>query len=955
MKKQFLFFLFCLCAGVSNVWAQETDWSSLFTRVSEGITYTCENDEAYPWSLADGVLTSTNKGVGGSSSTFKISLTCEHLAQIQWRYSVSSESGYDKLTIKHNGVELGTYSGEKEFQYYTIDVLAGTHELTFTYSKDGSTDTGRDEAQISTISIRSWGLEAVEINLSAPGQLGEEAVAAVGTLPQMVSMRLQGTLNKEDWNAISNMTGLKYVDLTETTLTEIPERGFANCKVQEIKWPKNLKVIGKAAFCSGSGNNYYYGYLKGHLVLPETLDSIGPAAFYASPIQKVTMPHKTVALTSKIFQNCSSLKEVEFNSCSSYITSEMFKSCNSLQSVSDADSVKAVYNGAFYGCTSLSTLGTKNPKSVADYAFYECKKLDSIGLSEVTSLGLCAFYSCQSLKTVDMPKVSSMSESCFSSCSALTSVSIGDKLSTIPSSAFSGCSALKTITLGASVSYFDSYAFNGVSPEKLYINAPTPPGVYSSGVFGSTSGTLYVPEYSMVSYKLHDYWSKFTSVDVNPNPVTSLALNGKLSLTSNARIPDSPNVMMYGNGSSFIVNGNKEQTLGRFVAHYNNSASSSIISRCNNMTSTGSEVRYYLDDRYWYFICPPFDVRMSDITTIYGNQVAVRYYDSEARAAGSTSNWKDVAPDATLKAGQGYIFKTSSDDHVCMPATEETHNQIFRSQAVTTPLSEYSSDDANARNWNLVGNPYACFYDIYRMDYTAPLTVWNSVNKTYNAYSIADDAFALHPMEAFFVQKPDGVEAITFQPEGRQITSTIDHSAGVKAMAGKAASRRFIELELSNGITDDHTRLVVNPQAQETFDANNDASKMMSTDITAQIFSVQGDEAYAIKESPFAAGQAEIGMWFPADGQYVVNITRADVKVELMDNGAVVPMPYTFTADEGFCEGRFVLRITTDPTAIEGVDGNDASAPLYDLQGRKVGSTTHKGIYVQKGKKMVVK
>ena len=493
-----------------------------------------------------------------------------------------------------------------------------------------------------------------------------------------------------------------------------------------------------------------------------------------------------------------------------------------------------------------------------------------------------------------------------------------------------------------------------MSPEKLYINAPTPPGVYNNNTFASTSGTLYVPEYSMVSYKLHDYWSKFTSVDVNPNPVTSLTLSGKLSLTSNARIPDSPNVMM-NTGSSFIVNGNKEQTLGSFVAYYNNGVSSSVISRCNNMTSTASEARYWMNSGYWYFICPPFDVRMSDITTISGNQVAIRYYDSEARAAGSTSNWKDVAPEATLKAGQGYIFRVSSADYVCMPATEETHNQIFRSQAVTTPLSEYSSDDANARNWNLVGNPYACFYDIYRMDYTAPLTVWNSDNSTYNAYSIADDDFALRPMEAFFVQKPDGVEAITFQPEGRQITSTIDHSAGVKAMAGKAASRRFIELELSNGITDDHTRLVVNPQAQETFDANNDASKMMSTDVTAQIFSVQGDEAYAIKESPFAAGQAEIGMWFPADGQYVVNITRADVKVELMDNGAVVPMPYTFTADEGFCEGRFVLRITTAPTAIEGVDGNDASAPLYDLQGRKVGSTTHKGIYVQKGKKMVVK
>lgn len=944
MKKQFLFFLFCLCAGVSNVWAQETDWSPLFTRVSEGVTYTCENDEAYPWNLANGYLISTNK-VDKSSSTFKITFSCESSVLFGMNYGTSTESGYDKLTVVLDGNSF-TCSGTASSDEFT-ELQPGEHVLTLTYSKDGSGSSGSDQVWVSRLALMDQETGIPVIDLAAPGQLGEEAVAQFGTLPKVDVLRLKGSLNKEDWATIKNMTGLSYLDMTETTVTEIPAEAFTNNRIKTIKWPANLKVIGGKAF--------YEKYLKGHLVLPETLDSIGPSAFYKNSIDSVSMPHKQIAFANDIFRENPNLTKVEFNSCASYMTNNMFYSCKRLRSVSGMECVKTIGGSVFAHCDSLRTVGNISPTTIGQYAFYNCKKLESFDLSQVTSVGEDAFYSCQSLKTVDMPEVSSMGGSCFSSCSALTSVSIGDKLSKIPSSAFSGCSALKTITLGASVSYFDSNAFNGVSPEKLYINAPTPPGVYSNGTFGSTSGTLYVPEYSMVSYKLHDYWSKFTSVDVNPNPVTSLALNSKLSLTSNARIPDSPNVMMYANGSSFIINGNKEQTLGRFVAYYNNSASSSVISRCNNMSSTASEARYWMNSGYWYFICPPFDVRMSDITTISGNQVAIRYYDSEARAAGSTSNWKDVAPDATLKAGQGYIFRVSSADYVCMPATEETHNQIFRSQAVTTPLSEYSSDDANARNWNLVGNPYACFYDIYRMDYTAPLTVWNSENKTYNAYSIADDDFALRPMQAFFVQKPDGVEAITFQPEGRQITSTIDHPAGVKAMAGKAASRRFIELELSNGITDDHTRLVVNPQAQETFDANNDASKMMSTDITAQIFSVQGDEAYAIKESPFAAGQAEIGMWFPADGQYVVNITRADVKVELMDNGAVVPMPYTFTADEGFCEGRFVLRITTDPTAIDGVDGNDASAPLYDLQGRKVGSTTHKGIYVQKGKKMVVK
>ena len=943
MKKQFLFFLFCLCAGVSNLWAQETDWSPLFTRVSEGVTYTCENDETYPWNLANGYLISTNK-VDRSSSTFKITFNCESAVLFYMNYGTSTESGYDKLTVVLDGNSF-TSSGEVS-SGETTELQPGEHVLTLTYSKDGSGTGGSDQVWVYHLALMDPETGIPVIDLAAPGQLGEEAVAQFGTLPKVDVLRLKGTLNAEDWKTMKNLTGLRYLDMTETTVTEIPAEAFTNNSIQTIKWPANLKVIGGKAF--------YDKILKGHLVLPETLDSIGPSAFYNNNIDSVSMPHKQIAFANDIFRENPNLTKVEFNSCASYMTNNMFYSCKKLRSVSGMECVKTIGGSVFAECDSLRTVGNIAPTTIGQYAFYNCRKLESFDLSQVTSVGNYAFQSCHTFKSVHMPNVTSLGNLCFYDCAGLTEVSVGDKVSQIAREAFRSCPSLKTVTLGASVSYIDYYAFCNSSVEKLYVNSPTPPGVYNNDVFGSTSGTLYVPEYSMVSYKLHDYWSKFTSVDVNPNPVSSLALNGKLSLTSNARIPDSPNVKM-NPGSSFIVNGNKEQTLGSFVAYYNNSASSSIISRCSNMSSTASEARYWMNSGYWYFICPPFDVRMSDITTISGNQVAIRYYDSEARAAGSTSNWKDVAPDATLKAGQGYIFRVSSADYVCMPATEETHNQIFRSQAVTTPLSEYSSDDANARNWNLVGNPYACFYDIYRMDYTAPLTVWNSDNSTYNAYSIADDDFALRPMQAFFVQKPDGVEAITFQPEGRQITSTIDHSAGVKAMAGKAASRRFIELELSNGITDDHTRLVVNPQAQETFDANNDASKMMSTDITAQIFSVLGDEAYAIKEAPFAAGQAEIGMWFPADGQYVVNITRADVKVELMDNGTVVPMPYTFTADEGFCEGRFVLRITTDPTAIEGVDGNDASAPLYDLQGRKVGSTTHKGIYVQKGKKMVVK
>lgn len=715
MKKQFLFFLFCLCAGVSNVWAQETDWSPLFTRVCEGVTYTCENDEAYPWNLANGYLISTNKA-HNSSSTFKITFSCESAIYFYMQYGTSTENGYDKLTVVLDGstsVCSGTASSD-EFE----ELQPGEHVLTLTYSKDGSGVGGSDQVWVSGLSLFDKETGVPLIDLAAPGQLGEEAVAQFGTLPKVDIVRLKGSLNAEDWKTIKNMTGLSYLDMTETTVTEIPAEAFTNNRIKTIKWPANLKVIGGKAFYDKS--------LRGHLVLPETLDSIGPSAFYRNSIDSVSMPHKQIAFANDIFRENPNLTKVEFNSCASYMTNNMFYSCKKLRSVSGMECVKTIGGSVFAECDSLRTVGNIVPTTIGQYAFYNCKKLESFDLSQVTSVGKYAFRSCHTFKSVHMPNVTSLGEYCFYDCAGLTEVSVGDKISQIPGRAFNSCSSLKTVTLGASVSYVETYAFGNSSIEKLYVNSPTPPGVYDSNTFGSTSGTLYVPEYSMVSYKLHDYWSKFTSVDVNPNPVSSLTLKGKLSLTSNARIPGSPNVMMDNNGSSFIVNGNKEQTLGRFVAYYDNSASSSIISRCNNMSSTASEARYWMSSGRWYFICPPFDVRMSDITTISGDQVAVRYYDSEARAAGSTSNWKDVAPDATLKAGQGYIFRVSSAAYVCMPATEGTHNQIFRSQAVTTPLSEYSSDDANARNWNLVGNPYACFYDIYRMDYTAPLTVWNT-------------------------------------------------------------------------------------------------------------------------------------------------------------------------------------------------------------------------------------
>lgn len=498
--------------------------------------------------------------------------------------------------------------------------------------------------------------------------------------------------------------------------------------------------------------------------------------------------------------------------------------------------------------------------------------------------------------------------------------------------------------------------------KRLYITAPAPPAV-SSDAFYSVSGvTLYVPEYAMVSYKLDNYWSQFTKVEPNPNTPDKVNLYKKLELTSNARIPNSTDIYL-GYGSSLIVNGNNPQAFGNYKQHMDmeDSYTSSLISRCNAMTSAASTIQYYFDatsgSGYWHYVCMPFDVKRSDIKMLSNSGIAVRYYDSESRATnGASGNWKDVPADSVLHMGKGYIFRTSSSGNVEFPATEETHNAIFRSDAISTPLKEYAAVESANAGWNFVGNPYPCFYDIYYMDFAAPITVWNISNRTYNAYSAADDEFVLMPSQAFFVQKPELVDAITFQPAGRQINKTIDHSALAmrRAARSKQVQRKLVDVALTCADRTDRTRVVVNANASDDFCADNDAVKMMAYEGTPQIYTIAGADQLAVNEGAHRGGSVVLGMYLPADDAYTIAVDRDELGAKLLDYGVEVEMPYTFSAAEGYMDDRFTLTFEAPTTGINTVATDaDADNAIYTIDGRRVNSTAQKGIYIQNHKKIV--
>ena len=957
MKKRIFMLAVLILSGLQFAVAAIDEQLRALITASDDIEVTeVTNDEANPWKVENG-MASTTHGKTTSSVTATITIKFRAKGYILFRYSDTFDpwTDDDYKIVKLDDVTYANnydkHTTPTTFTHY-ISLEEGEHVLTFSHWHKNST-TGNYSQVLSIGNIRLETIESMykTIHLSAPGTLGVEALSHVNTLPEMRALRLSGKMNAADWNDISKMTGLMAIDMTNVDIETIPASAFTNTAIRFVDLPTKLKTIGDNAFDNR--------YLTGPLVLPEGLDSIGKEAFQKNYITEVTIPESVRGIGQAAFYDNQYLQSATLNNNMETIVRSLFNNCKKLAVVHGGKNVKNIFYRAFYGCDSLRSIKDVVPVTIDREVFYKCQKLDSINFSRIKYIGYESFYQCYGLKEADLTTLTSIDRS-FAGCMGLKKVTLGNDITTIKSDAFYNCHALEEVVLGSSINSLETDCFKSDQNalKRVYITAPAPPAVGSTPFYSPSSVTLYVPEYAMVSYKLDNYWSQFTKVEPNPNTPDKVNLYKKLELTSNARIPNSTDIYL-GYSSSLIVNGNNPQVFGSYKQRLQQDEeyTSSLISRCNAMTSAASTLQYYSSYRNWNYVCMPFDVKRSDIKMLSNSGIAVRYYDSESRATnGASGNWKDVPADSVLHMGKGYIFRTSSSAYVEFPATEETHNAIFRSEAVTTPLVQYAAVESANAGWNFVGNPYPCYYDIYYMDFAAPITVWNISNRTYNAYSAADDEFVLMPSQAFFVQKPELVDAITFQPAGRQINKTIDHSALAMRRAARSTQvqRKLVDVALTCADRTDRTRVVVNANASDDFCADNDAVKMMAYEGTPQVYTIAGADQLAVNEGAHRDGSVALGMYLPADDAYTIAVDRDELGAKLLDYGVEVEMPYTFSAAEGYLDDRFTLTFEAPTTGINTVATDaDADNAIYTIDGRRVNSTAQKGIYIQNHKKIV--
>ena len=892
------------------------EWNEypIFFSSSEGIF---GEDYMYNYSTWYGVSSSFRRQFGGQGTS---SLTAQVSVDEPSVFIYNAIGSYNNTMLKVyvDGVETRTTPVYNNNRYFEM-LSAGKHTITWEYT---SLSNSRNSASISDIGCVS--IPQISVNLLEPGSIGTEVLYNTDHIKNVKNLKVKGQMNDEDWAKIKMMTYLIELDLSEAVVTNVPDNQFEDFAfLRKVILPEGLTTIGNKSFYNSTIEDIYF---------PSTVTSIGASAFGSTNLIEAILPDGLASLGEGAFGSSKRLTKVDLGKDLTTISNATFYSCDRLKDLVFPDALKTIGESAFSGCTNLVIKNVPSSvTSIKQYAFYGCSAIVSMKIPDsVTEILWNAFQDCTALKNVELPFAAWF----------------------IHRHLFDGCESMESIRLNsATVADFDH--------NYLPLNTD-----YLKNV------TLQVPSYLVNAYKLDPYWYNAKAFEgFDPNEIEYYEIHKSLTMNGRERFGTNPSARVFEN-IYLKMNGDEAQNFKDFAIDYR----SQLWCTGNNIKATGDlSIIYGTSANRWYFISLPFDMKVSDIEVSDNAQYAIRYYDGANRATiGATGSWKNYAESGVIPAGTGFIYQTNKDTWTTFHAYAEGENkqQIFSTQEFSKPLELNASENAANRGWNLVGNPYQMYYNNHNLNFTAPITVWDSYNHTYAAYSLTDDDYAIRPNEAFFVQCPgEEMQTITFPTTGKQLTNVIESQNAAKARDGKSVStRQLIDLEVRKGDLIDKTRVVLNEEAKLDYDMGCDASKFMSVDSeTPQIYTIGADgTAYAINERPLNEGEMQLGFYTQHSGAFTISMTRCDAqKVYLIDEfeGLTVDLSaqdYGFTAAEGKQEARFRLVVESDEaTGIKSLDADTLAAEgeteaIYNLSGQRVGKD-YKGIVIKGGKKVLQK
>lgn len=807
-----------------------------------------------------------------------------------------------------------------------------------------------------------WEFEWMTIDVKRKGEFAQTYIEKTNAdWKAGINVKVTGALNETDLKNCIQLTYLRKLDLSEAQFEKVPQSFLKN------HWTVN------------------------EIILPNQVTEIGEYAFSGCcRLTKVTAPGVKV-IKNYAFSSASKLMEFDLSNVTS-IGDGAFGDCSRYAPTRLADDLILIGNSAFSN-TAIQEVTIPEGITVLNNTFSNCKQLKKVVLpSKLKNIGDGAFANCTMLPEISIPEtVENIGRDAFNSCTSLTELTIPSNVKEVGSSFISNCSSLTSIKCKA-------------------VMPPRATGSFVSGI-DRNHCTLFVAPFTIDAFREANGWKNFYIMKPLEEPVKNIYINRPMAFdlqsADNAVLQDNPNMTLdytYANGYWYIgqLSASGDGTLSAGVFNIINRFDSrsnqgydyrpTLVNNAENMRADSVVCTIELNSNYWHFISFPYDVKVSDIQGLNHTDYAIRQYNSLRRATGEgEGNWEDVPANGTLEAGKGYIIKAANYNkdslnntfapRVVFPSRNTvTKNRLFSSDDAIVPLTEYPAEFAHNRSWNLMGNPYPCYYDMrcLKDEFTTPIVLWRG--SSYQAYSPVDDYIILRPGEAFFVQRPIDVEQMKFGVEGRMHRAAALAANGTPIYKAPAAesklgsNRSVFNFVVEGGGNDDRTRIVINEEATMDYNTNTDASKFFAETCKGTEIFVSGDVCYDICERPLADGTAVIGLRTAQEGSYALSLNGRNMEgwtVVLTDTetGRSVVLndaPYHFEAKAGNAPARFQVSFKhNETTGIEEAISADAHVSVYNTAGVKIyegqlyGFKATTGVYVvvsaEKAVKMAVK
>ena len=317
-------------------------------------------------------------------------------------------------------------------------------------------------------------------------------------------------------NAFTNAKWLTEITIGPEVKT-VGDNAFKGCsnlsKVNFTGTP-TLQTIGQEAFRDCAA-------LKA-ITLPASLTKIGTLAFRSTSLTSITIPAACTDLGASIFEWCTQLATVYFDTSTALTTMPkyIFNNCSNLTSITLPSALTAIDEGAFRNCSKLA-----NPPLTGS----------------LITIGSNAFEGCTGFTNLMLSDAGSLME--------------------IGTSAFSKCSKITMVSLPATIDKIFNYAFsNCTSLSDVYILRETVPSVIFAESFGGLQGsiTLHVKNSDAVEvYKeSNEIWSAFKAIVAAGNTKLIFYRNDKLlsSIEGESGKPfDQNQIPDYKNGENYFT------------------------------------------------------------------------------------------------------------------------------------------------------------------------------------------------------------------------------------------------------------------------------------------------------------------------------------------------------------------------------------------------------------------